>query len=260
MNHLIIGHFGEVGSALYEIIAQSDNTVAGIDLNSPTVMSGTTEESFKLIEFDFIHICIPDGDKLCQFVYDYYKNYGNERTIVVIHSTVKMGFTRALATVIKRVVYSPIRGRHATMVEDIKRYTKFFATDNSELIDLMIEMYDSIGLESYPIYGYPESLEFAKPFNTTWYFVQITIVQELVILCDRHGLDIDTVVRFVNDTGKLSPDKRKLLPYAEKVGGHCLEPNAELISEVSALARFILERDKIFGTLYPNRRIDTSGK
>ena len=51
---------------------------------------------------------------------------------IVIHSTISPGTTERLQKHLPvPVIYSAIRGVHKRMLSDIKRYTKFFAIENS---------------------------------------------------------------------------------------------------------------------------------
>ena len=74
MKHLVVGYRGKVGAALYELLAETNNEVEGIE----------KEETAILYQFDFIHFCIPSDSKWEEILEEY---VCFNDAIIIIHST-----------------------------------------------------------------------------------------------------------------------------------------------------------------------------
>src|SRR5574343_2013939 len=114
--HLIIG-MGKVGKALSKFIMKDtlEQEVFELDKDIPT---------FQETNFDIIHICFPYSDSFVNNVHTYLDEY--DWDVVIIHSTVYPGTSDAIQKIfpLKLVVYSPIRGQHNSLEEDIEKYSK----------------------------------------------------------------------------------------------------------------------------------------
>ncbi|MFX0114839.1 MAG: hypothetical protein ACFFB3_09855 [Candidatus Hodarchaeota archaeon] len=237
--HLVIGHEGEVGSALFRLLRKNQLPCYGVDKGDaiPNVVA------------DFIHICIPFSADFTAIVSEYVKRIKGE-PILIIHSTVAPGTTKTLEKATDRVAFSPVRGKHPHLEEGLLKYSKFFATANKDIIGEITKFFSSIGIKSQAFED-PTSLEAAKLVNTTWYFTQIVFAQEVVKLSIEHDFDTSLISKFVSSTGG-----RSLLPFAQKIGGHCLVPNAKVMSDYigSDLAKCLVRLDKDFGNLFGDKK------
>lgn len=240
--HLVVGYLGEVGRALYKVIKKAGQSVNGRDITA-------TEGWIEGKTFDFIHICIPDSDDFKVIVSQYIGEYQHADTITIIHSTVDPLTTSPISDYYPRIAYSPVRGLHPHLAKHLKTFPKFFSTTNEEIVTPIMNMYKSIGITSVSKLEEPDSLEWAKPLNTLLYAYLITFSQEVIRLADHHGLNKETIFDFIVTTGD-----RTLLPYAQKIGGHCLIKNAELLAKYTRFASFIISNDKIFGTIYGDEK------
>src|SRR5690349_3243017 len=112
---IVVAGLGEVGKPLHELISRHHKTV-GVDISPPPT---------NLKNIDVLHICFPFQIK--DFVGEtarYIELFTPK--LVVINSTVAVGTTRAVAARTRiPVAYSPVRGKHAKMLQDLQRYTKF---------------------------------------------------------------------------------------------------------------------------------------
>ena len=118
---IVVVGLGEVGKPLFELASQYHDTV-GVDI-APVEVPGAV---------DVLHICYPFQIK--DFVGEtarYIERY--KPNVTVINSTVAIGTTRAVAERTKAaVVNSPVRGKHARMLDDMRKYIKFLgAIDGS---------------------------------------------------------------------------------------------------------------------------------
>jgi hypothetical protein len=236
--HLVIGYLGEVGSAIYELLKDSNYMVYGQDKD---FQKGFIEDR----TFDFLHVCINDSKDFVKIVLEYMKRYCEEKTIVVIHSTVEPFTTEKIMKHHDKVAYSPVKGKHPRLKEHLQYYPKYFATTNEEIVNSIREMFESIGVFSVSLLEDTKNLEWSKHFNTLLYAHLIMFTQEVIRLADFHDLNKETIFDFIKSTGD-----RTLLPYAQKIGGHCVIPNAKVLSKYTPIAEFIVKRDELFGAIY----------
>src|SRR5205809_332577 len=117
-HNIVVVGLGEVGKPLYELISKY-HSVLGVDIKPPSTSTGSV---------DVLHICYPF--QIRDFVGEcarYVELFSPKLT--VINSTVAVGTTRQVA---KRsgaaVVYSPVRGKHTRMLEELVRYRKFIGS------------------------------------------------------------------------------------------------------------------------------------
>ena len=125
-----------------------------------------------------MHICIPFQSS-AQFEprrCGYIKRFNPALTIV--NSTVLPGTTRALAQRSgKPVAYSPVRGKHVRMAQDLLRYVKFVAAAEAETAAAAARHFEDAGMKTRRM-GKPETLELAKLAETTYFGVQIAFAQD----------------------------------------------------------------------------------
>lgn len=89
MKHLVIGHRGEDGSAIFKIIQEAGHQVTGIDI-------GISSGNCPMHDADFIHICIGDSNKLLITVCKIISEYARSDSIIIIHSTVDIHTTNKI--------------------------------------------------------------------------------------------------------------------------------------------------------------------
>src|SRR5262249_21274853 len=154
---LVVG-LGEVGSALSQVLSRSG-----------TVLEHDIEQR----EFDepigTMHICVPftrqaDFEALAV---SYVRRFNPELTI--INSTVIPGTTRAIAERTSTpVAYSPVRGKHVRMAEDLLKYRKFVAASDPATAARAAEHFRSAGMATHNV-SKLETLELAKLAETTYF-------------------------------------------------------------------------------------------
>ena len=213
-DNIVVVGLGEVGKPLREIISRHHN-VEGVDIAPPsTVMK----------DVDVLHICIPF--QIRDFVGEcarYIQMYSPKLT--VINSTVAVGSTRAVA---KRaaapVVYSPVRGKHARMVQEMLHYTKFVGGLDRASAELAARHFESVGMKTKTLSS-PEATEVAKLTETTFFGLMIAWAQEVERYADQLGQNYDEITSFYDEIGFFPPVK-----YTPGViGGHCVMPNIDLL-------------------------------
>jgi UDP-N-acetyl-D-mannosaminuronate dehydrogenase len=210
---VVVVGLGEVGKPLFELASKYHDAV-GVDI-SPVGQVG---------EVDVMHVCFPFQIK--DFVGEAARYIELFRpTLTVVNSTVEIGTTRAIAERTgSDVVNSPIRGKHARMLDEIGIYTKFVGAMNRAAGLRAVEHFQSLGMKTR-ILSSPEATELAKLTETTYFGLMIAWAQEVERYCDQAGQDYDEVVAFYEEIKFFPPVKY----FPGVIGGHCVMPNIEIL-------------------------------
>ena len=228
---MVIG-VGEVGSALATVL-EATGPVLVHDLEPVDIFEAVS----------VMHICFPyfNAEQFKSAVQSYIRKFNP--SLVVINSTVVPGTTRELAEATgASIAYSPIRGKHVRMAEDLMQYTKFVGALDPEVTRQAEEHFRSAGMKTAAM-DCPESLELAKLAETTYFGLQITFAQELNRFASRVGANYLETTRFFEEIDFL-PRK----PYFPGfIGGHCVIPNINLLQHIasSSLLRVMLESNEL---------------
>jgi UDP-N-acetyl-D-mannosaminuronate dehydrogenase len=213
-NKIVVVGLGEVGKPLFELIARHHETV-GVDIEPPVEEIGMVE---------VLHVCYPF--QIRDFVGEtarYIELFKPKLTIV--NSTVAVGTTRSISDRTGTpVVNSPIRGKHARMIHDLSRYTKFVGGVTHAESRQAAEHFESIGLKTR-ILSSPEATELAKLTETTYFGLMIAWAQEVERYCDRAGTDYKEIIAFYEEIGFFPPVKY----FPGAIGGHCVMPNIDIL-------------------------------
>jgi UDP-N-acetyl-D-mannosaminuronate dehydrogenase len=211
---IVVAGLGEVGKPLHELISRHHKTV-GVDISPPPT---------NLKNIDVLHICFPFQIK--DFVGEtarYIELFTPK--LVVINSTVAVGTTRAVAARTRiPVAYSPVRGKHAKMLQDLQRYTKFVGALDKASGEKAAAHFASLGLNTR-ILSTPEAAEIAKLSETTFFGLMIAWAQEVERYADQFGGNYDEIVSFYEEIGFFPAVKY----FPGVIGGHCVMPNIELL-------------------------------
>jgi UDP-N-acetyl-D-mannosaminuronate dehydrogenase len=213
---LVVG-LGEVGKPLFSILQKSDASVIGIDIEP--------------VSFDrpvgLMHVCFPFKDS-AQFepaVSDYARKYCPE--LIIINSTVVPGTTRSIQNRTGvPCVYSPIRGKHTKMVDDLYKYVKFVAGVDTSTTNRAQLHFIAAGLNSESI-STPETLELAKLLETTYFGVLIAWAQEMNRFAEKVDGDYLELGKFFSEIDYLP----RVLFQPGVIGGHCVMPNISLLQQ-----------------------------
>jgi UDP-N-acetyl-D-mannosaminuronate dehydrogenase len=213
---VVVG-LGEVGKPLLELVSRRHRTI-GVDVAPVPQIPDCV---------DVLHVCYPF--EIRDFVGEtarYIERFRPDLTIV--NSTVGVGTTRAIAERTgTAVVHSPMRGKHARMLEDIRRYTKFVGALDPAAGKRAAEHFESIGMQ-VSVLSSPEATELAKLTETTYFGLIIAWAQEVERYCDQLGQDYDEVASFYDEIKFLPPVKY----FPGIIGGHCVMPNIGILSEL----------------------------
>ena len=214
---VVVVGLGEVGKPLLQLFSET-RSVVGIDV-TPSLEDPRGA--------DVLHLCIPF--QISDFVGEatrYIKLIKPRLTI--INSTVEVGTTRKVADRTGAdVVYSPVRGKHSRMLDDLRKYTKFVGAINQSAAELAAAHFQSVGLKT-TILSSPEATELAKLTETTYFGLMIAWAQQVERYADQLGVDYEEVVSFYDDIGFFPPVKY----FPGVIGGHCVMPNIALLKRL----------------------------
>ena len=178
---------------------------------------------------EVMHLCFPftSRDRYEEIALSYIERFKPGLTIV--NSTVIPGTTRSIE---KRsrfpVAYSPVRGKHVHMVQDLLGYRKFVAACDSETARRAEENFQRAGMRTQRV-DQPETLELAKLAETTYFGVLIAFAQELNRYAAEVGGNYDEAVSFFDEVDFL-PRTRYFPGF---IGGHCVIPNINLLRHIA---------------------------
>jgi UDP-N-acetyl-D-mannosaminuronate dehydrogenase len=208
---IVVG-LGEVGGPLCDILRQTYDCI-GVDIDPIRVTRPCS----------VMHICIPY--QIPDFVAaasDYVAKY--EPQLTVINSTVAPGTTRAVAASSRsRVVYSPVRGKHARMQSDMLRYRKFVGADDARAGNAAMAHFAGAGFKT-DRFSSSTAGEVAKLLETTWLGVLVAWAQEAERIGLGYGASYDEIDRFLEEID--------FLPHPVTpgfIGGHCVMPNIQIL-------------------------------
>jgi UDP-N-acetyl-D-mannosaminuronate dehydrogenase len=214
-NILIVG-LGEVGRPLMDLITPHHHTY-GIDIQKPG----------DIPRCEIMHICFPYVDR-AKFISEA-KRYIATYTpgLTIINSTIGPGTTREIAEQSGTdVVYSPVRGKHAKMKQDMLHYVKFVGAFSAAAGEKACHHFQSIGMRT-KLLSSPEAAELAKLTETTFFGVMIAWAQEIERYCKKYGANYDEVVSFYEEIGFFPPVKY----FPGVIGGHCVMPNIKILKQ-----------------------------
>lgn len=214
---VVVAGLGEVGRPLFDLVSRHYETI-GVDV-APVE---------RVERAGILHVCYPFQIK--DFIGEtarYIELF--KPALTIVNSTVAIGTTRAIAERTgTAVVNSPVRGKHARMLEEIQAYTKFVGAIDAEAAGKAAAHFESVGLKT-KILSSPEATELAKLTETTYFGVMIAWAQEVERYCDQSGQSYDEVVSFYDEIKFFPPVK--YVPGV--IGGHCVMPNIKILSQYS---------------------------
>jgi UDP-glucose 6-dehydrogenase len=214
---LVVG-LGEVGGALAEVLERIE----------PVLKHDLERREFNE-PIGIMHVCIPFQSRQ-QFepaACEYIRRFKPQLTI--INSTVLPGTTRSISQqTSSAVAYSPVRGKHVKMVQDLLHYAKFIAAPQEAWAAQAEEHFRAHGMKTRKI-AKPETLEVAKLGETTYFGVIIAFAQMFNRYVEEVGGDYEEATTFFEEVAFLP--RQKYFPGF--IGGHCVIPNINLLLKIA---------------------------
>ena len=213
---VVIG-LGEVGRPLLAVLRRA-HRVEGVDL-PPHDVAGRV---------DLMHVCYPgELNEFVDVTADYVQRYRPE--VVVIHSTVPVGTTRAVQDrVAVPVLHSPVRGKHARMESELLRYTKFVGAADAEACARVERYLEQAGMRTRRLPS-PEASELAKLSETTYLGLLIAFAQDVDRMARQIDVPYQTIVSFFEEIAYLPSTPF----FPGIIGGHCVMPNVALLKRTN---------------------------
>jgi UDP-N-acetyl-D-mannosaminuronate dehydrogenase len=210
---LVIG-LGEIGGPLLGILQEAH----------PAVGRDIEDRPFDGVEV--LHLCFPYAADFVSSASRYVSLY--EPGVVVVNSTVVPGTTREIQEKTGvPAVYRPVRGKHARMTDELRRYRKFVAGAAPQAVALVEDHFAAAGITTQRMSS-PEALELAKLLETTYFGVLVAWAQEMDRFVEAIGADYWETIDFFEEIDFFPPVGFQ----PGYIGGHCVMPNLELIEQV----------------------------
>lgn len=210
---LVVG-LGEIGGPLLGILREAHHA-AGRDIE---------DRPFDGVEV--LHLCFPYSPDFVLSASRYVSLY--EPGVVVVNSTVVPGTTRDIheKTGVP-AVYSPVRGKHTRMTDELRRYRKFVAGTSAQAVALVEDHFRLAGITTQRMSS-PEALELAKLMETSYFGVLVAWAQEMDRFAEAVGADYWETIDFFEEIDFFPPVGFQ----PGYIGGHCVMPNLELLEQV----------------------------
>lgn len=220
----IIG-YGEIGSSIAKVYRSFD----GFDIK---VVDPFQNFNDNINGIEILNICIPFIDNFVDVVNEYITKANPNYTI--IHSTVSPGTTKLIGG---KVCHSPMRGLHPNLDLGMKTFLKYIGPEDNDSAKLYQKHLSSIGIKSH-ICKDSKTTEYAKLLDTTYYGMCIAFHSDVSKLCENENIDFEEVMTLYNQSynkgykelGKENVVRPVLYP-TQKIGGHCVIPNAVILKD-----------------------------
>ena len=222
----IVGH-GQVGQAVAKLYSETDTTKTWFSFDKILIYDPYQGMLDDISDVDILNVCIPYTKDFVSIV----KDLPTPNWYTVIHSTVPVGTTEKFGY---KFLHSPVRGVHPNLYEGLKTFVKFIGGDE-QLAEAYSGHLKTLGLETH-ICKDAKTTELSKLADTTYYGLCIAFTSDMKKLCDEYDLDFMEVMTKYNNTynegykklGKPNVVRPVLYP-TDKIGGHCVIPNAKLL-------------------------------
>mgnify|MGYP003127356317 FL=1 len=222
----IVGH-GQVGQAVAKLYSETDTTKTWFSFDKILIYDPYQGMLDDISDVDILNVCIPYTKDFVSIV----KDLPTPNWYTVIHSTVPVGTTEKFG---HKFLHSPVRGVHPNLYEGLKTFVQFIGGDE-QLAEAYSGHLKTLGVETH-ICKDAKTTELSKLADTTYYGLCIAFTSDMKKLCDEYDLDFMEVMTKYNNTynegykklGKPNVVRPVLYP-TDKIGGHCVIPNAKLL-------------------------------
>ena len=226
---VVVG-LGQIGKPILKLISKS-TIVVGFDKNA-NLINKSKFEKYENIETRFMHLCIPFNKQFLKNTLTLYRKFLPKS--IIIHSTIRPHTTKQIQHELPiPIIYSPVRGVHKRMLNDLKKYKKFFGVEkNAPNKEWATKTYSSLmrnsGVKTKKISN-STTLELSKVICDTSYLGWLINYSQISnIIAKQHGVDFDEMWLFADEIHQHLGNRPKMFPGY--IGGHCVIPNLELIN------------------------------
>ena len=209
---VIVAGLGEVGRPLLNILKGSYNCV-GVDVAAVEIEPPCS----------VLHVCYPFQIKdFIGTTVAYIEKYRPRLTI--INSTVSVGTTREVQKRVNSpVVYSPVRGKHAKMEQDMLFYQKFVGGGDALSTQEAAQHFAAAG---FKVATFPnaDAGELSKLLETTWLGILVGWAQDVERMAAQCHASYSDVNEFIKEISYLPTNV-----FPGHIGGHCVMPNIAIL-------------------------------
>lgn len=231
MNKIGILGYGEIGKSLHKVYN---------DFGKFEIKIREIEYSDDFENLEVLNVCIPfeDEDNFINLLVEIILNYKPKLTI--IHSTTLPDVTNKIRKITQMpIVHSPIRGIHPNLYQAIKTFVKYVGYQSEEEKKISKKHFEDLKIKYELILG-SSNTELAKLYSTTYYGLCIAFHGEMKKHFDKEKLNFEIIKKWnqtynegYEELGKKIFSRPNLTPPENnKIGGHCIIPNVELLSSV----------------------------
>lgn len=214
MDVLVIGA-GEVGSAFSRVL--------GCDIRD-------VEDPEEIRQYDLLVICFGWFDGFEDAVRRHLRMHGHVNTGVLVASTVPVGTCDDNGW-----AHHLTRGRHPDLAESFIHDTHMISGPYRRAAEAFVEA----GLRVSPVLGPAATTELAKLLELSQFGVEVRMMHKAKELCDRYGVDFDTVYGQAGRDYNALYDRigfekfhKPVLDFIPgSVGGHCVSPGLEMLGD-----------------------------
>lgn len=230
-NKIGILGYGEIGKSIHELYKKNENF---------NVFIREIDYSDDFSDLYILNICIPfkKQDKFIEIISNTIKE--TKPKLTIIHSTVLPETTNKIKEITKsNVVHSPVRGVHPNLYEGLKTFIKYVGYNSEEEKNISKNHFEKLDVKTEFIKN-PSNTELAKLYSTTYYGLCIAFHGEMKKHFDSLGLDFKIINEW-NETyneGYTKLNKKNVVrpnlypPVGNKIGGHCVISNTDLLNEI----------------------------
>jgi len=212
MKDIVIGR-GQIGYPIMEWLSSHGLAVESVDLDKKKT---TLIDAYGV---ECMHVCFPFNKKFKQEVAGYLMMFSPR--FIIIHSTVEPGTSEELQKGNPEpVVYSPVRGVHGRMLNDLDTYPKWYACEHDfEDSDFRIRFPKNKRVDSTKV------LERTKILCDTTYAGWLMAYRKMVDESGRVYWD------YAEEIDLIQGDRPVMYNDKKGIGGHCIIENLDLIDE-----------------------------
>lgn len=219
--NLIIG-MGEVGTALYRVLAERD----------PATFARDVETEAHFTKIDILHICFPYSNHFIDDVESYLEEY--DPSLVIVYSSVPIGTCEIIGL---EVVHSPVEGVHPELDRSFYYFPRWLGAEDEEALKAATKFWYRLAREVNTMKS-SRYTEYLKLRSTSKYGINLVWTDYEKQAADSLGMDFGAVKgydegynRLYRDLGLFQHQRYILDPPNGYIGGHCVVPNAALLDK-----------------------------
>jgi len=220
MKILVMGGDGTVGKALIENLA-STNAVDVVEVKHKPEVG----------KYDALHVAIPWQGDFVPKVRDIAKEYSTK--LIIVHSTVPPGTTRALGT---DAVHSPVQGQHDRLAVDMVKFTKWVGAMSDKKGREACDHMELAGFDARML-GTPETTETLKLLCLARYLHDLAFYENADEILGTFNVNPQTLNRWTESYNKgYAGTKwaRSVLDFpGGKIGGKCVAQNSKILYDLT---------------------------